>query len=200
MQAAADRGGHDGCAAGSPASAHCCGRTEAVPTERIAGELGISPNTVRKWRGRFAAAYPTGSVPVVWDNLIIHRSARGADFTTPPASASTSTSRRPCVLGEPDRVLVQPPGAPRTPPRQLWQRGRAARRGGRVHDALECSRAAYLPLDVHRLPDADWPRGMTAAREEGGSWTCSSVLAWSKRRFHLAAFPERNPSRISGSE
>ena len=29
---------------------------EAAPNERIAGELGIRPNTVRKWRGRFAAA------------------------------------------------------------------------------------------------------------------------------------------------
>src|SRR2546426_12568319 len=27
---------------------------EAVPNERIAGELGITPNTVRKWRGRGA--------------------------------------------------------------------------------------------------------------------------------------------------
>src|SRR5437870_2109338 len=122
---------------------------EAVPNERIAGELGITPNTVRKWRGPFApargaglgdrprpgrrprpgqpgrrefeyirhgtvtliaalnvhtgavlgrcgpqrtaadllafledvaAAYPTGAVHVVWDNLNIHRGARWADF------------------------------------------------------------------------------------------------------------------------
>src|SRR2546428_12508527 len=35
---------------------------EAVPNERIAGELGITPNTVRKWRGRFAAAGGAGLV------------------------------------------------------------------------------------------------------------------------------------------
>src|SRR2546427_3747373 len=33
---------------------------EAMPNERIAGELGITPNTVRKWRGRFAAAGEAG--------------------------------------------------------------------------------------------------------------------------------------------
>ena len=33
---------------------------EAVPNERIAGELGVVPNTVRKWRGRFAAAGVAG--------------------------------------------------------------------------------------------------------------------------------------------
>lgn len=35
---------------------------EAVPNERIASELDITPNTVRKWRGRFAAAGLPGLV------------------------------------------------------------------------------------------------------------------------------------------
>jgi transposase len=35
---------------------------EAVPNERIAGALRITPNTVRKWRGRFAAAGVSGLV------------------------------------------------------------------------------------------------------------------------------------------
>lgn len=43
-------------------SARTIQRVLVVPNERIAGELNITPNTVRKWRGRFAAAGLPGLV------------------------------------------------------------------------------------------------------------------------------------------